>query len=380
MSKDTRENILLDVLGYIYTDEIDFSKMIVPDVLQVNAYAMEFEITRLVWKCENHLKEMLNNENVYDVLIEANKVNQTRIKEFCFHFIVKNYDAFIANKSRTSTLGIELFQDAIAFNQQKESGQLKPLVMNPCPPSTLVEDFKKVYEGKDSIEATIFRVGIGMVQYVTCHRALLAGQSPQLQNLCMSPLNKAGKDAPESIPLPPLRTKSVFDNISSDAFETLLKYTYYGFADIPPLHACELIPFSIDYCLGELQRICYRKIQTSINEKTALPILGVTYIQPPEGKEGTFLFQPLEIESTRKNAIDFILANLAETDLTLLPKMFPKIAIDLVMTNQRKERVQKGLSVEPIMNVMSSSGKSNDKKLDKGTSSQSIKKDKKEKK
>jgi len=251
------------------------------------------------------------------------------------------------------------------------------LDLKPCPPSTLIEDFKKIYEGKDSIEATIFRVGIGMVQYVTCHRALLAGQSHQLQTLCLSPLNKAGKDAPESIQLLPLRTKSVFDSISSDAFETLLKYIYYGFSDIPPLHACELIPFSIDYCLGELQRICYRKIQTSINEKTALSILGVTYIQPPDGKEGTFLFQPIEAESTRKNATDFILANLAETDISLLPKMFPKIAIDLMITNQRKERIQKGLPVESQVSNAPPSG--NKKELEKGGSIH-IKKDKKEKK
>jgi len=383
MDKDKRDSILLDMLGYLYADDIDFSKINVPDILQINAYAMEFECARLQWKCENHIREMLNTDNVYDVLIEANKVNQSRIKDFCFHFIVNHYDSFIANKTKTSMLGIELFQDAIAVNQQKELGTLKQLDLKPCPPSTLISDFKRLYETmKDSIEATIFRVGInGAVQYVTAHRALLAGQTMQLQNLCLSPLTKGSKADPEHIVVPPLRTRSVFDNISSEAFETLLKYVYYGSADIPPLHACELIPFTIDYCMAELQALCYKKIQTSINERTALPILGVTYIIPPEGKDGTFLYQPIAAESTKKDATDFILEHLAESDMQLLPRMFPKIAVDLVLTNQKKERVAKGL---PVENTNSSNNpnltpNASKKTLDKAPSQATIK-EKKEKK
>jgi hypothetical protein len=45
------------------------------------------------------------------------------------------------------------------------------------------------------------------------------------------------------------------------------------------MHAVELIPFALDYGLIELMKVCYRKIRKNINEKTALAILGITYIQ-----------------------------------------------------------------------------------------------------
>jgi len=345
LPKETKENILLDVLTYVYSDEIAFSDLPVSDILIINAYAIEFDIPRLQWLCESHLREMLNTDNVYDVLIESHKAQQTRVKDFCFHFIVSHYESFIANKAKTAMLGIELFQDAISVNMQKETGQLKALDIKPCPPSTLVSDFKKLYTTmKDSIEATIFRVGVGgITQFVTAHRALLAGKTPQLAALCNSPQIKG---PPEHIPVPLLKTKSVYDNISADSFETMLKYVYYGCADIPTINACELIPFTVDYQMAELQSICYKKLFSSVNVKTALPILGVTYIEQPESKHAIFTLDSVTIEATRKEAINCILSDWAGADLSLLPKMSPRIAVDLVLCNQRKERVAKGLPEE----------------------------------
>lgn len=42
--------------------------------------------------------------------------------------------------------------------------------------------------------------------------------------------------------------------------------------------------------------------------------------------------------------MDFILDHLAECDLTYLPRMFPKIAVDLVLGAQKKEKKAKGIS------------------------------------
>jgi hypothetical protein len=81
----------------------------------------------------------------------------------------------------------------------------------------------------------------------------------------------------------------------------------------------------------------------------------------------------VEIEQTRKDSIEFILHNLAECDLTLLPRMFPRIAVDLLVHNQKKERKSKGLPEEiPKTNSTESPPPSSPK--DKS------KKDKKEKK
>jgi hypothetical protein len=43
----------------------------------------------------------------YSVLKTAHQLGLPRMKEFCFHFIVKNYNDVVANKDGVKDLGIE---------------------------------------------------------------------------------------------------------------------------------------------------------------------------------------------------------------------------------------------------------------------------------
>ncbi len=62
---------------------------------------------------------MLTLDNIFDIVVEANRLNQSRIKEFCVRYIVKNYNDVVANKKGTQAMGIELFQEAVTCYQQK---------------------------------------------------------------------------------------------------------------------------------------------------------------------------------------------------------------------------------------------------------------------
>jgi hypothetical protein len=74
-------------------------------------------------------------------------------------------------------LGIELFQEMV--NECQSLADFKPLEKKPCPPSTIVEDYKKIYSDLQDAppdEVTLFRVGNVLRSYVPCHRGILAGK------------------------------------------------------------------------------------------------------------------------------------------------------------------------------------------------------------
>lgn len=60
--------------------------------------------------CEHYIQTNLAMENVFTVLKGAHNLNQKSVKEMCFHFALKNYNAFIGNKDGAKDLGIDLFQ------------------------------------------------------------------------------------------------------------------------------------------------------------------------------------------------------------------------------------------------------------------------------
>jgi hypothetical protein len=94
-----------------------------------------------------------------------------------------------------------------------------------------------------------------------------------LNALCNIPLTAKSKTAPEFILVPPLRTKNGFsEDVSSQAFECMLKYVYYGEEEIPPPIACELIAFATDYGMKELRTLCFRKLRHGITKESVMQV------------------------------------------------------------------------------------------------------------
>lgn len=356
--RDMKEKIhdytLLALLKYLYTDEIDLSKISITDLLHLNAATMEFEVNRLQWIIEDHLHKMITSENIFRLLKESHTFKQDRVKSFCLHYAVNHYNEVVGNKGGVEFVGIELFQEMVAANQEHSSGTLKPLEFSPCPPSTLISDFKQVYDTIDASEGeTIFlRVGQEIKVFVASHRAILANASPQFHALCAKDPVPKNKNTPfDHYIVPPILTEQGVpgnDEISADAFASLLKYVYYGETNISPIPAAELVPFSGDFGLKELQQICLKIIAKNIKEDSALTILSICYLhQMAESQDVS--------DQVRKECLDFIVEHIAESDLRKLPKLDPRIAVDIVLHSQRHAQKQKGMKYTEISSLNISS-------------------------
>jgi len=116
--------------------------------LQTNAAAIELDLERLHWLCENYLRTNLALENIFTVLKGAHELKQSSVKEFCFHYILKHYNDFIGNKDGVKDLGIELFQEVVEHYQQSLTGNVKTLNISPEPQNTIVADYKKKFTMK----------------------------------------------------------------------------------------------------------------------------------------------------------------------------------------------------------------------------------------
>jgi hypothetical protein len=119
---------------------VDFGKLNVSDLILLSKAANEFDLPRLAWLLENHVRKTLNLSNIYETLKEAEQLKQTGIKDICIDFILKenHYNQFISNKDGVNVIGVDLFREITVL---QASGKAKPLEVKPCPPSTLVRVF-----------------------------------------------------------------------------------------------------------------------------------------------------------------------------------------------------------------------------------------------
>eukprot|EP01118_Nematostelium_gracile_P000256 TRINITY_DN1024_c0_g1_i4.p1 TRINITY_DN1024_c0_g1~~TRINITY_DN1024_c0_g1_i4.p1 ORF type:complete len:644 (+),score=160.44 TRINITY_DN1024_c0_g1_i4:755-2686(+) len=317
---------LQDVLQYVYTGSVEIAKLSVPQILALNAAAKELDLGRLHWICEDYLKRNLGMDNIFTVLKGADALHQQSVKNFCFYFIVQSYNTFIGHKEAVKDLGIELFQEVVERFQSFIAGEFKAPEVPAEPPNTIVEDYKKVF---DEIESTDIHFKVGM-EYIPCHRAILASQSPELNNLCAQATVPAkGKEIPEHIILGPLKGRDGKDgpSITPGAFKSILQFCYYGDVNIKPLHAIEILPFAKDYQLPVLQAVCEDIVKQNIGKETALRTLTISYLPQLEDRVAL-------VKELRRDSIGFILSNLKQVDLVNLKNLDPNIAIDILLERQ----------------------------------------------
>ena len=118
--------------------------------------------------------------------------------------------------------------------------------------------------------------------------------------------------------------------MSADAFRAMLRFVYYGDANIPPLAACELIAFCRMFGMGDLHRLCESIIKANVNGATVVDVLGVTYLKHMSERE--------EAQALRKSAMAYLINNLTSVDLSSLRKMDPHIALDVLFAAQAHEK------------------------------------------
>jgi hypothetical protein len=299
--------ILWQLFEFIYQGFVTLSALTPQEVLYLDHLAKAFKVDRLAYLCELYLRDTLNNSNLPATLRLAEDLKEASVKNFCMAFALKNYQAFISNKDGVYICGLDLFQEVVSRNADPT-----PIVdeRGAVPPNSYVDHMKQLHD------EMLFADGLAKVNNgppLRFHKAVLAAHSEQLAAHI-----RAHSDA--DVPF----------NLSAESFKAMLRFIYYGEATIEPISATELIAFSAEYGLPDVQKACEGRITANVAVGTVIEILGVTYLPHMQSRS--------DVLDLRASAISFLLANLAQVDLSLLKKMDPSISRDVVLACQQRER------------------------------------------
>lgn len=268
---------------------------------------------RLSQLCELHLQANLSLDNLWDVLSLAHTQKVERAKQLCMEFAYTHHDAVLSDP-RFRKLEVDLIVDESQlyskYRAQLEGGW-RPPVVEVTAPSTMVEDFKALYDSMTGADHVV----VVEKQQIKCHKAILGHASPTLMELA---------DAKDGSPLP-----KEYKSVSANTFSALLRYLYYGNTDIEPMAATQLISFAKQLTLTTLVDICEAKIRHGIDNGTCLSILEVAY--HPILKDRDELQKEL-----KTNCRSYFIDHIREIDVAPLKSMDAAIGADLLLSVQKQ--------------------------------------------
>lgn len=318
-------------------DKIDLPAIALTDVVKVMKAAHHYQMERLSQLCEAHLQANLSLDNLWDVLSLAHTQKVERAKTLCMEFAYTHHDAVLGDP-RFRKLDVDLIVDESQlyskYRAQLEGGWRPPAV-EVTAPSTMVEDFKQLYDSLSGADHVV----VVEKQPIRCHKAILGHASPTLMEFA---------DAKDGSPLP-----KEFKSVSANTFSALLRYLYYGNTDIEPMAATQLISFAKQLGLTTLVDICEAKIRHGIDNSTCLSILEVAY--HPILKDRDELQKEL-----KTNCRSYFIDHIREIDVAPLKSMDAAIGADLLLSVQKQIGVswnigEGGSSTAPNGNMTPSS-------------------------
>jgi hypothetical protein len=302
--------ILVSLLDYVYSDNLDFPKFTISELLHT-LLAAKFigSLSRLVWLCERFLYGNLGFHNVYEMLKVSHELQLTSVKNFCVAFAHSKWAEFSSNRGGLEILGLDLFQDlTVMLHAQKKQADTSYLDQA-APASTYVEDLKLLYEKMEFTDATAeFADGV----VIKFHRALFATHEPKFLELFME-----RKDSHKPFKFP----------ISAESFTFMQQFIYYGSCSISVSCACEVIEEMVEkFSLEKFRDRCEHEIATDINTNIVLRSLRLTYLP---------LNQPRVrlVTTVRENCLNFVADNFTLVDVPSIRQITPcgsSIAFDLL--------------------------------------------------
>src|SRR4029077_2120437 len=101
----------------------------------------------------------------------------------------------------------------VAAHEMSKAGPVQPMEIPACPPSTLLQDFKNIYESlkhpdkKNELasDITMFQIGRVNGPLVPAHKAFLGNLNSEFTALCNLPPVPKSKTVPEHILLPGIK-------------------------------------------------------------------------------------------------------------------------------------------------------------------------------
>ncbi|XP_013413194.1 leucine-zipper-like transcriptional regulator 1 isoform X2 [Lingula anatina] len=260
------------ILSYIYTDRIHptqkgqepTSNEVILTMMDVYRQALQFHMKRLEQLCVQFLEASINHRNVLVALQNAARLKLDFLKEFCLKFIVKesNYNQIVMSKEFENvdrSLMVEIIRRR----------QMPPVRLLPEPGpdttnyNTLEQDLETFlkYTGQEFCDITLMLDGTP----IQAHKAILAARCSYFEAMFRSFMpedNTVSIAIGEMVP-------------SRQAFDSLMRYIYYGDVTMPPEDSLYLFsaPYFYGFTNNRLQAYCKQNLEMNVSFENVVQIL-----------------------------------------------------------------------------------------------------------
>ncbi|XP_029296134.1 leucine-zipper-like transcriptional regulator 1 isoform X1 [Cottoperca gobio] len=254
------------LMQFLYTDKIQYPRRgHVQDVLlimDVYKLALSFQLSRLEQLCVQYIEASVDLQNVLSVCENANKLQLDQLKEHCLNFVVKesHFNQVIMTKE-FERLSTPLIVEIVRRKQQP------PLRLYSDQPvdigTSLVQDMKAYLEGGGLEFCDIVLLLDGHPR--PAHKAILAARSSYFEAMFRSFMPVDGQvniSIGEMVP-------------SKQAFESMLRYIYYGDVNMPPEDSLYLFaaPYYYGFSNNRMQAYCKQNLEMNVTVENVLQIL-----------------------------------------------------------------------------------------------------------
>ncbi|XP_026553508.1 leucine-zipper-like transcriptional regulator 1 isoform X1 [Pseudonaja textilis] len=254
------------LMQFLYTDKIKYPrKGHVQDVLlimDVYKLALNFKLSRLEQLCVQYIEASVDLQNVLLVCENANKLQLDQLKEHCLNFVVKesHFNQVIMMKE-FEHLSSSLIVEIVRRKQQPpfRTHSDQPLDIG----TSLIQDMKAYLEGAGLEFCDIILLLDGHPR--PAHKAILAARSSYFEAMFRSFMPEDGQvniSIGEMVP-------------SKQAFESMLRYIYYGEVNMPPEDSLYLFaaPYYYGFYNNRLQAYCKQNLEMNVTVENVLQIL-----------------------------------------------------------------------------------------------------------
>nr|XP_056723471.1 leucine-zipper-like transcriptional regulator 1 isoform X1 [Euleptes europaea] len=254
------------LMQFLYTDKIKYPRRgHVQDVLlimDVYKLALHFKLSRLEQLCLQYIEASVDLQNVLVVCENASKLQLDQLKEHCLNFVVKesHFNQVIMMKEfehLSSSLIVEIVR-------RKQQPPLRTHSDQPLDIGTsLIQDMKAYLEGAGLEFCDIILLLDGQPR--PAHKAILAARSSYFEAMFRSFMPEDGQvniSIGEMVP-------------SKQAFESMVRYIYYGEVNMPPEDSLYLFaaPYYYGFYNNRLQAYCKQNLEMNVTVENVLQIL-----------------------------------------------------------------------------------------------------------
>ncbi|XP_009877438.1 PREDICTED: leucine-zipper-like transcriptional regulator 1, partial [Apaloderma vittatum] len=231
-------------------------------IMDVYKLALNFKLSRLEQLCLQYIEASVDLQNVLIVCENANKLQLDQLKEHCLNFVVKesHFNQVIMMKEfehLSSSLIVEIVRRKQQPPVRTHSDQ--PLDIG----TSLIQDMKAYLEGAGTEFCDIILLLDGYPR--PAHKAILAARSSYFEAMFRSFMPEDGQvniSIGEMVP-------------SKQAFESMLRYIYYGEVNMPPEDSLYLFaaPYYYGFSNNRLQAYCKQNLEMNVTVENVLQIL-----------------------------------------------------------------------------------------------------------